>query len=125
MGTEINTIIENLCNKFGVTAEYLIPKVVQYCETMSIVGICTMILMIIFSAVGIRFFYRIGVKYSDDNKALLYEWHDYFPSLTGVVFFSIMLVVGIIALSCNIYDLASILAAPEIGAIRYIIDFIK
>lgn len=53
-GTQINEVINNICEKLGVTANYIIPKVAEYKSVMSMFGIIvSRILVVIFVALAI------------------------------------------------------------------------
>lgn len=112
MSEEVNAIINNLCDKFGVTVELLIPALARYYIATNIVG---MIISLIIFCVAVRFIpkawkydHREDRGFCDDSMWVIV------PSV--VTFFS-----GLGFLSCTI-TIVGWIASPTAATIAMILE---
>lgn len=109
MGTEINIVIDNLCNKLGTTVENLIPELARYHIVMDMVGIAMCVAMIIGGSIMLR-------KAMGTNDCY---FEDIFWSI-GIVFI-VIAAIGVVVL---IAFLAGWLASPTAAAVKELIELI-
>ena len=120
---EVNAVIENLCNKFGVTVDYLLPKIVRYCTVMSAAGLIAGVLIIIACLIALKKAYKAGVEHS---KEVTYdEWWEYLPTALALGVCTILLIVALTMIAVNTYEFISVLASPEVAALKYIGGLLK
>ena len=117
LGTEVNTIIDNLCSKFGVTVDTLLPelckynvyKAIGYISAFSIVIVASLLCMIILN--NIR-------KKTDDID--LYG--------VCILVMVILLCVSVVLVACisyNVYQLIVWKNAPTGAAVNYVLQQLK
>ena len=113
----MDKVILELCDKFGVAFEELIPQVIQHGKTSSGVALRVSIIgAIIFTAmiVGLAF-----VRKKADMFSALESACD-----IGLILCGIALFVFFICIACNAYDHYMWMHSPRIMAIRYILNSI-
>lgn len=114
MSKEINEIINNLCEKLGTSAKYLIPE-------MAKLNIAQDVFMIVFTAIMLAFCVVMTVKaWKYDHR----DEHDFedscftlIPAGIGVLMFVIFFV--------RLYNLIGWLASPTAMAIKEIARMVK
>lgn len=114
MGEEtVNTIIDNLCAKFGTTLQNLIPEMARMsiAEEIAVIVICIIIIIIIYK-LSMKIWKR-SIEMSDPDEATPLIF-----TITGGVFF-----VGI--LSFSVISLIGWIASPTAKTIQMIIGMIK
>lgn len=115
LGTELNSIIDNLCSKFGVTVEALLPelckfKVFECIGYLSAFGIITFFILICLGVIN----YMGNKKYMDKDYVAL-----------GNCFFGFILFGFIIAIAYQVYNLIIWINSPTGAAVNYIIQQLK
>lgn len=110
MDSQINAVIEDLCTKFNVTAEYLVPRIQAYEMAMCMFGIVVAMVFVII--IGIIFGTLI-VKGSSYNVA---------ESLVAAVLCEIIPTIIVLT---NTYSYIGWKYAPEIKTIEYIANLVK
>lgn len=111
MGEEtVNSIIDNLCTKFGTTLQNLIPEMAKMYIAKDIV---TIIILGIISTV----MYKLYKKYSKKN-----EFFDYEFQIILIVSFGI---ISTVALIFSIIDFTGWIASPTAQTIEMIIGMVK
>lgn len=114
MDSQINAVIENLCAKFNVTTEYLIPRIQAYKMAMCMFGIVAATVFIVI--IGIAFGMVI-VKVSKEGS---------FDDIAGAWVAAIICeAIPIIIVLGNTYGYIGWKYAPEIKAIEYIADLVR
>ena len=103
MGNEINTVIDNLCEKLGVTIDSLVPEFAKYNVAMFACGICICIAVIII----IQIFFQ-KLKKTED-----YE----FDSTPYIIGNAALTIVAAIVLVCLAVQLVGWLASPTAATI--------
>ena len=104
--------LELLCEKFGTTVEYLIPKAQAYGIWSSATGLISAGLIIIFTIIYIK---DISKKYEND----------WFDDMSTIEFVLMVLglaftVIALIVFICLIPELIMWITAPEIGLLKLI-----
>jgi len=122
---EVNAVIENLCNKFGVTVDYLLPKIVRYCTVMSAAGLIAGVLIIIACVIALKKAYKAGVKWSEKPENKYDEWYEYTPTTITLGTCSVLAIVAVCMIFVNTYQLVSVLASPEVAALKYVGGLLK
>ena len=114
MDSQINAVIENLCTKFDVSVEYLIPRMSAYKMAMCQFGFITAAVFVVIIGVMCG---RLIVKFSkdDDLECLVGAW-------CAMV---IAEITPIVVLLVNIYDYIGWKYAPEIKMIEYVAQLVK
>ena len=115
LGTELNSVIDNLCSKFGVTVEALLPelckfKVFECIGYLAAFGIITFFILICLGIIN----YMGNKKNIDDN--------DIFIMNCG---FSVILFGFIVAIAYQVYNLIIWINSPTGAAVNYIIQQLK
>lgn len=112
---DVNTVIDNLCERFGVAAEYLIPKVSQYLIVREgLEALMAFVLLIIFTFATVILFKR-GLK---DDK-----YDDLFMACSA--FTAIGLVIALIFFIPALHLFLVCKFSPEVSAINYILKMVK
>ena len=113
MSSEINMIIDNLCQKFGTSAAFLIPELAKKEIAENII---TIIITALFGKCMIEIIARI-VKYAKEE-----EDSDFFVL---IIFYGMGLAIDFFALAFSAADLAGWIASPTAKAIEQIASMIK
>ena len=114
MDSQINAVIEDLCAKFNVTAEYLVPRIQAYKMAMCMFGI--VVAMVFAIIIGIAFgtlIIKTSKKGSSDDVAG--SW------VAAVLFETIPTIIVL----TNAYNYIGWKYAPEIKTIEYIANLVK
>ena len=114
MSDEINAVIDNLCNKFGVTLEWLIPEMAKYYIAVDLIEI---IILGIIIAVLLFFIFKFYKKETDLDFESFDKEMDIFLLCIPVLIVGIFLVIGIL-------DLAGWIISPTISTFNKIISLI-
>lgn len=122
---EVNAVIENLCNKFGVTVDYLLPKIVRYCTVMSAAGLIAGVLIIIACMIALKKAYKAGVEWSEEPENKYDEWYEYTPTTITLCTCSVLMIIAVCMIFVNTYQLVSVLASPEVAALKYVGELLK
>lgn len=111
----MNKVILELCDRFGVGVEKLIPQVIQHGQTSSGMALKISITgTIIFTAIIIGLFF---VRKKADSFSTLEDACDICFILCGIILF-----VFIICVFCNAYDHYMWMHSPRIMAIKCILS---
>lgn len=103
----INDIINELCNKFNIAANELVPRVQSYKMITSLFGAIVSCIIIFIICIFFIFFYK---KYNDDNYIYkCVRWN-----IIPAVFFIV-----------NCYNYITWKYAPEMKTIEYIATLIR
>lgn len=114
MDSQINAVINDLCMKFNVTAEYLVPRIQAYKMATSVFGIVASMVFVVI--IGIIF----GIIIVHDSK------HGDFYDLGGSCIAAILCeVIPIIIVLTNTYNYIGWKYAPEVKAIEYIANLVR
>lgn len=114
MDSQINAVVEDLCRKFNVTAEYLVPRIQAYKMATSMFGIIAALVFVVI----------IGI--ASGIIIARYSKYGYFDDLFVSCIVAILCeVIPIIIVLGNIYSYIGWKYAPEIKAIEYIADLVK
>ena len=106
----VQNTIEMLCQKFGTTAEYVIPKIQQYKLATTMFGIIASgVFVLIIIVVGIFAYYK-AASYSKCETAFC-------TSLLEMIPVSLLLI--------NIYNHIGWRYAPEVKTIEYLLHMLK
>lgn len=114
MDSQINAVVEDLCMKFNVTAEYLVPRIQAYKMAMCMFGIVAAMVFVII--IGIAFGTLI-VKLSKEGSA-----DDVVGSWIAAILCE---VIPIIIVLTNAYSYIGWKYAPEVKAIKYIANLVR
>ena len=114
MAEEINTIIDNLCAKFGTTLQNLIPEMARMniAEDIVIIIICT-----IASIVMYKIFKKGWKCYKEDS----YDKEEYIFMILCAIIVGIIFV---IILSYSIVNLTGWIASPTAKTVQTVISMI-
>lgn len=118
MDYQVSAVLDTICKKFGVTIDYLYPKIVRYCTVMSTAGIISGFILLIGGIIATLIGYRVGSKWAMDDEWR--DWYDHGGSLGTVILGSSIVVIGAVVLPINLYNLVSVFVTPEIAALKYI-----
>ena len=114
MDSQINAVVEDLCMKFNVTAEYLVPRIQAYKMATSVFGIVAALVFAVI--IGIAFGILI-VHYSKRGN---------FDDLVGSCIAAILCeVIPITIALTNTYSYIGWKYAPEVKAIEYIASLVR
>lgn len=114
MDSQINAVVEDLCTKFNVTAEYLVPRIQAYKMATSMFGI---VAALVFAVIIGIVFGIIIVHYSK---------HGYFDDLVGSCLAAILCeTIPITIVLTNTYSYIGWKYAPEVKAIEYIANLVR
>lgn len=115
MSEEVNAIIDNLCEKLGTSAKFLIPELARLRITES--AVCLFIGLIIL-AIGLI---TLPKAWRYDHREDLGDWDEsYF-----VIIPSILIMVGAITVIVESVQLAGWIASPTAKAILEIVSMLK
>lgn len=113
MDSQINAVIENLCTKFDVSVDYLIPRMQAYKMAMCQFGFITAAVFVV--SIGIVCGWLISKAAKEDDESLIGAW--ILTALTEMI--------PIIILLINIYNYIGWKYAPEIKMIEYVAQLVK
>lgn len=118
--TQVNSIINNLCQKFDVTMNQLVPELSRYYLASSLFYIILCLLIILFCALSIKFIIN-KIEACDDNTeieiiAFLY---------TLVVIFSIGIFISFVIMVGSINNFIMWNLSPRAKTIEYIINIAR
>ena len=115
MGSEINNVVNNLCEKLGTSMDRLIPELAKLGATESFM--LFIISVVIFSA-GMYFLPKAWKYDHEDGNGLFYDRaFTIIPFLMIVIFFTIG--------ACSLINLSGWLASPTAKAMLKIVSEVK
>ena len=110
-------VILELCDRFGVGVEKLIPQVIQHGQTSSGIALTFSVIgFVIFAAIFICMFF---IRRKADSYSTLEGVCDLFMIIGGMIIFVLL-----ICIVCNSYDHYMWMHSPRIMAIKYILSSI-
>ena len=115
LGTELNSIIDNLCSKFGVTVEALLPELCKF-KVFECIGY-----LAAFGIIALFILICLGIIYYLQKK-------EYCPeelAFTGYFSFTAILSGLVIAIAYTVYKLIIWVNSPTGAAVNYIIQQLK
>ena len=115
MGNEINIIIDNLCQKLGTSATFLIPELAKKAIAEDIVGL---VLMYVAGRFILKFVQLMKQK-AEANDIDLEEVAIF------SIFPAIVLLIDFVLFATTAVDLAGWIASPTAKAIKQIASMIK
>lgn len=118
VGTEINEVINNLCSKLGVTANYLVPKLAEYKAITSayLAGVWFLITVLVFVL-------SLAVKGKGEEGKLKYFGETGKATLFVLLFTaSIFCLFGVLFYG---YEFVGWRFSPEAKSIEYILELIQ
>ena len=111
--SDVNAVIEKLCEKLGTSAQFLIPELAK----LGIVNSAVMIVIGLFMAV-------VGIYFLP--KAWRYDHReDGFGDSLWAILPGTITLVGFLALTTGIYDLSGWIVSPTAKAFSEIINMLK
>lgn len=113
MDSQINAVIENLCTKFDVSVEYLVPRMQAYKMAMCQFGFITAAVFMV--AIGIVCGWLISKAAKEDVESFIGTW----------IITALMEVIPITILLINVYNYIGWKYAPEIKMIEYVAWLVK
>lgn len=113
MDSQINAVIENLCSKFDVSVEYLVPRMQAYKMAMCQFGFITAAVFVV--AIGIVCGWLISKAAKEYEESFIGAW----------IFTALMEAIPIMILLINIYDYIGWKYAPEIKMIEYVAQLVR
>lgn len=115
LGTELNTVIDNLCNKFGVTVDTLLPELCKFKVYEAIGYLYAFGIMTAFALICFVGFLIISKKWKLDSIEICFGM--------SVIFVALMILIGCI--SYQTYQLVIWKNAPTGAAVNYVIQQLK
>ena len=111
MGTDVNSVIENICNKIGASADILVPELARYNEYSYLAGIVICFICIAVSASLIWIGKKLSEKdCSDEDYMGLY------------IFGGMGLFISLVVIIAQIHGYIVWHNAPMGAAVNYIIN---
>lgn len=114
MDSQINAVVEDLCMKFNVTAEYLVPRIQAYKMAMNVFGIVAALVFVVIIGIAFRI---IIVHYSKHG-----DFDDLVASYIAAIGSEVIPIIVVLA---NTYSYIGWKYAPEVKAIEYIADLVR
>ena len=114
MGEEVNAIIDNLCERLGTSAKFLIPELARLRITESVV--CLFIALIIL-AVGLI---TLPKAWEYDHKD-----RDFMYDSAWTIIPAILIFVGFVMFVINAVSFAGWIASPTAKAVLEIVSMLK
>ena len=117
ISNNVNSIINNLCDKLGTTVDYLIPEMAKYYITRHTVGVIISIIIIIILCIFLTIIYK-----SMKNGDIDYDIPDY------LFLFGIATIVEFIPFFIFVYNLTELsgyLASPTAAVIKEILFYLN
>ena len=113
----INSIIDNLCDKFGVVYSELVPEMQHYMIVKNLTLICIAALLMLVSAFLIMRCYKANknndydsIFYDSDTEVMIY------------IFGGVLFIGSLVFLLCDIYELAIWTASPRMALIEHVLN---
>ena len=122
---EVNSVIDSLCDRLGVAAEYLMPKVESYLVARDSSTILTALVVAIICGILARMLYLNGVKLLKAPDSKYDDWSDLPVTIVFIATLIILVVVALIIIIENVPTLVLDLTSPEVSAINYILGTVK
>lgn len=113
IGTELNLIIDNICEKLGTTVDALVPELCKYMVYKSIGYIVAFSMISIFIIIAMLVIFMINKKYESAELICL------------EMFLVASLFLMICCISYNVYYLIIWKNAPTGAVVNYLIDQLK
>lgn len=124
---EVNAVIDNLANKFGIAAEYVVPELVKYkiCEHLiwGILGLICFIVIFVIYKLGNKKIKELIEAETDEyyKRRINWMYDDIFPYTVSI---SIFLIIGSIFFIICIFVIPWLIA-PTGTAINYILTLLQ
>ena len=113
----INSIIDNLCDKFGVVYSELVPEMQHYMIVKNLTLICIAALLMLVSA----FLIIKCHKANNNNKYDSIFYHSDVEFAINCIG-SIIIIGSLVFLLCDIYELAIWTASPRMALIEHVLN---
>lgn len=107
--------INLLCEKLGVTMEYLIPRTISYLQTSKSIILTILSVFLVLSSIAIGLSLRAYYKENANEDVCL----------VVIIVASIALVAFLICWPISLYDTIIVFKEPELSAIKYIVSQLK
>lgn len=111
IGEQINVVIENLCQKFGVAQEVLVPEIAKFCIARAWVNAAFCGIVLIFCIVMTI----VCIRKSQED----FGWFG------GIWIFGAVAILFFVGLWWNISEAIQWQAAPTAKAIEYMLQLLK
>lgn len=111
VGEEVNAVIDNLCQKFGATQEFLVPEMARLCIARAWVNAAFCGVLLLFSVILIV----LSIKKIDDGEILV--------SAVGLCL--VITVSSLIGLWWNVSTAIQWQAAPTAKAVEYVLEMMR
>lgn len=111
IGEEVNTVIDNLCQKFGATQEFLVPEMARLCIARAWVNAAFCAVLLVF-AVVIAIVCLIKI---DDLELMV----------TAIGICALIILASLIGLWCNVSTAIQWQAAPTAKAVEYVLEMVR
>ena len=113
MDANVNAVIDNLCNKFGVAVEYLLPRIERYLVWTRVANVVICLLVLIVCAIAFRIASKLDEETCDEAR-----WCLGFVSVCGL-----LISWGLFLF--HLHSVICVIASPEVAGLKYIVELIK
>jgi len=111
IGEQINNVINNLCQKFNITQEFLVPEMARLCIARAWIDAVFCCIFLALCIVGTV----VSIKKSKYDDC----WH------LGIIIFAFIGVLFLLGIWWNVSEAIQWQSAPTAKAIEYIITLIR
>lgn len=116
--SDFDVVIDKLCQKFGVTVEYLMPRMISYYKAEAVANALMALLVVLISFLVIRMVLKKCKKEDVDIT-------DTFLELFVVVLSGAIFAIALAICCCCVCDLVKVFISPEFYAISHLIGELK
>lgn len=117
MNDQVNAIIDNLCEKFGTTVQYLVPELARY-EIAR--GIADLFFDLIIFTCGVLIFRKIQ-SYLAELKETEDVGEEYMLYCIPALFW----MYALISFHCSVIDLAGWISSPMAATVKMILGMMR
>ena len=111
----VEGVINTLCDKFGTTAERLLPEIIRYVQAYEIAYMVVCLISVVVLAFAIRFCVVRFLKMDEYKDGL------YFPVAGCIILLVVALFIAGVLLITEIPDLVTAFVSPTASAINFIL----
>lgn len=115
IGEQINDVINNLCQKFNITQEFLVPEMARLCVARAWIDAVFCCIFLALCIVGTV----ISIKKSKMDDEYNYYW------ILGIIIFVFIGVLFLLGIWWNVSEAIQWQLAPTAKVIEYIITLIR
>lgn len=115
--TEINEVIENLCQKFGTVREQLFPEIARmHVASNTVNTVLSLILLIVMILIVRNGFIAQNDESISYDARENWEFASFFGAFIGICF--------LVAFWCNLYELVQWVLAPTAKTVEYVLQLL-